>query len=150
MNSRFDFIRGFDDQQTSLHGTIPATSAIQNEEDRTKQPSIFQIIRELKHLFASDEDQFFGLYGAFGFDLIYQFEQLAKEKKRPDDQKDLVLYLPDELTIVDHHLSIAYTLSYDVQVNNESTNHLERTGQCIPYERGTISRETPYKKRLLR
>ncbi|WDF04765.1 MULTISPECIES: anthranilate synthase component I [Shouchella] len=146
LNSRFDFIRGFDDQQTSLHGTIPATSAIQNEEDRTKQPSIFQIIRELKQLFASDEDQFFGLYGAFGFDLIYQFEQLAKEKKRPDDQKDLVLYLPDELTIVDHHLSIAYTLSYDVQVNNESTNHLERTGQCIPYERGTISRETPYKK----
>src|SRR6185437_13868682 len=44
------------------------------EEPRSRQPSVFSVLRALIDLFASPEDEHFGLYGAFGYDLVYQFE----------------------------------------------------------------------------
>lgn len=104
------------------------------------------MIRAIKELFSSEEDQFLGLYGAFGFDLIYQFEQLAKAKERLEDQQDIVLYLPDEITVVDHHLAIAYTLSYEFETTQASTTSLERTGTETPYNMNVVGKESPYKK----
>ena len=50
----------------------------------------------LDELFASPDDEHLGLYGAFGYDLVFQFEPMSSARA-PDDQRDLVLYLPDEL-----------------------------------------------------
>ncbi|MFB4213207.1 anthranilate synthase component I [Shouchella sp. JSM 1781072] len=144
--SDIPYIQHFTNQERSIEGSIPLGESIQNEEDRTKQPSIFQVIRAIKELFSSEEDQFLGLYGAFGFDLIYQFEQLAKAKERPEDQQDIVLYIPDEITVVDHHLAIAYTLSYEFQTKQASTASLERTGAETPYNMNVVGKESPYKK----
>lgn len=83
------------------------------EEERSQQPSAFSVVRALLEAFKSDEDEHLGLYGTFGYDLIYQFEPVERLRPRPDDQRDMVLYLPDELTVVDNQRGQALRFSYD-------------------------------------
>ena len=45
---------------------------------------------------------YLGLYGAFGYDLIYQFERIEHYKSKRDQQRDMVVYLPDEIYVVNH------------------------------------------------
>src|SRR5690349_1847144 len=85
-----------------IDGNIGERSERFPEEQRSRQPSVFSVLRSLGELFASPDDEHLGLYGAFGYDLVFQFEPMALKLKRPDDQRDLVLYLPDEMLIVDH------------------------------------------------
>jgi anthranilate synthase len=82
------------------------------EEERSKQPSIFSLLRGLIELFGSDEDAHLGLYGAFGYDLALQFEPLRLRLERPENQRDLVLYLPDHLLLVDHRRELATRRRY--------------------------------------
>src|SRR5689334_18050068 len=103
------------------------------EEQRSRQPSIFSVLRALIDLFASPEDQHLGLYGAFGYDLVFQFEPMQLRLPRPDDQRDLVLYLPDEILVVDHMRQIAATHRYEFEVASVSTRGLPRTTAPAPY-----------------
>ncbi|MCY1708869.1 anthranilate synthase component I [Pannonibacter sp. SL95] len=103
------------------------------EEDRSRQPSTFSVVRALKELFACDDDQL-GLYGAFGYDLAFQFEPIELKLKRPDDQRDVVLFLPDEILIVDHHAKRAYVLEYDFEVDGQMTRGLPRDGEKQHYQ----------------
>lgn len=102
------------------------------EEERSRQPSTFSIVRALKELFACDDDQL-GLYGAFGYDIAFQFEPIDLKLKRPDDQRDVVLFLPDEILIVDHHGKRAYVLEYDFVVDGKTTKGLPRDGEKSQY-----------------
>ncbi|MGV2976337.1 anthranilate synthase component I [Roseibium alexandrii] len=102
------------------------------EEERSRQPSTFSIVRALKDLFACNDDQL-GLYGAFGYDVAFQFEPIDLKRDRPDGQRDVVLFLPDEILIVDHHGKRAYVLEYDFVVNGRSTKGLERSGEKRQY-----------------
>ncbi|EFO30507.1 anthranilate synthase [Roseibium sp. TrichSKD4] len=102
------------------------------EEERSRQPSSFSIIRALRDLFACADDQL-GLYGAFGYDIAFQFEPIDLKLKRPDDQRDIVLFLPDEILIVDHHGKRAYVLEYDFEIDGKSTDGLPRDAEKRPY-----------------
>jgi len=82
--------------------TIRTASERVPEEERSKQPSAFSILRAVIDVFKSTEDIHLGLYGAFGYDLAFQFEPMKLKRPRPTNQRDLVLYLPDELVVVDH------------------------------------------------
>src|SRR5687768_11326377 len=53
------------------------------EEERSKQPSVFSVLRALVDLFASPDDAHLGLYGAFAYDLAFQFEPLRLRLERP-------------------------------------------------------------------
>src|SRR5262249_44452029 len=100
-----------------LRGVVTKPTGRFAEEERSKQPSIFSVIRAVVDLFASDEDHYLGLYGAFAYDLALQFEPLRLHQQRDEDQRDLVLYLPDELVIVDHRLQRAVRHCYDFETN---------------------------------
>lgn len=102
------------------------------EEERSRQPSTFSIVRALKDLFACDDDQL-GLYGAFGYDVAFQFEPIELKLERPTDQRDVVLFLPDEILIVDHHGKRAHVLEYDFEVDGKSTKGLARDGEKSQY-----------------
>ncbi|WP_414752494.1 anthranilate synthase [Anabaena sp. CCY 9910] len=126
-------------QQISLNhdyitGEIRPTKQLFTEEQRSKQPSAFTVIREILQIFASDEDEHLGLYGAFGYDLVFQFEPIPQKIARPADQRDLVLYLPDELIVVDYYLQKAYRHQYEFATEHGNTEHLPRTGQSIDYQ----------------
>ena len=103
------------------------------EEDRSRQPSVFSVLRALVDLFSSPNDQHLGLYGAFGYDLVFQFEPMPLRLPRPEDQRDLVLYLPDEILVVDHMRQIAATHRYEFDARGVSTHNLPRPTALAPY-----------------
>jgi anthranilate synthase len=103
------------------------------EEERSRQPSTFTVVRAIIDLFAS-ADQHLGLYGAFGYDLAFQFEPIELRLPRPDDQRDLVLYLPDALVVVDHQGGVAERITYDFTVDGVSTSAHGRGGVRVPYD----------------
>lgn len=114
-------------------GFVKPTKRIFTEEERSKQPSAFTVVREILHTFSSQEDEHLGLYGAFGYDLVFQFEPISPCLERPTDQRDLVLYLPDELIVVDYYQQRAFCLKYDFETAYGSTKNLPRTGESIDY-----------------
>ena len=122
-----------DRQAYQISGTIQTASGRFPEEQRSKQPSIFSLLRALIDLFASPEDSNLGLYGAFGYDLAFQFESLRLRLERPEDQRDLVLYIPDQLVVIDHRREQAVRYRYDFEVDGRSTQNLPREGAVDSY-----------------
>ena len=102
------------------------------EEARTRQPSALSIVRALVKLFHSPDDARLGLYGAFGYDLALQVEPLRLRLPRDPHARDLVLYLPDELTVIDHRRERAVKVQYDFVADWVSTVGLPRDGQEQP------------------
>jgi anthranilate synthase len=115
-----------------LDMTIAAPTRAFAEEERSRQPSVFSVIRAINALFACD-DGHLGLYGAFGYDLAFQFEPIELTLERPDDQRDVVLYLPDEILLVDHYGRKAQVLSYEFEVDGRTTDALPRDGTRDDY-----------------
>jgi anthranilate synthase len=120
-----------------IHAQVRSAERRFAEEDRSKQRSVFSVIRALVDLFASSDDGHLGLYGAFGYDLAFQFEPIAYHLPRPDDKRDLVLFLPDELTIVDHTRGVAVRHEYEFTAGGRSTDGLPRTGTRAPFRTAT-------------
>lgn len=104
------------------------------EEERSSQPSVFSVVRWMVALFASDLDSELGLYGAFGYDLAFQFEAVPLRMSRPAEQRDLVLFVPDRLLVRDHERNEAYYLEYDFRSEGHTTEGLARDGAESPYE----------------
>jgi anthranilate synthase len=104
------------------------------EEERSRQPSVFSVVRALVALFRSDEDPHLGLAGAFGYDLAFQFEPMPLKLERPDDQRDLVLFLMDEFLVVDHYGRKATVYSYEFASGGASTKGLPRDGEKQPFK----------------
>ena len=117
---------------TSLSGEIQPIDKISDESERGKQPSVFMVLRALRDVFYSESDAHLGLYGAFGYDLVFQFDPMTLTKTRPTEQRDLVLYLPDQITVIDNRMEQAARLSYEFTVTDDSgktasTHNLPRT-----------------------
>ena len=127
-------------------GSIEQTTQFFAEEERSKQPSVFSVVREIAQTFYSNEDENLGLYGAFGYDLVFQFESITKHRDRAEDQRDLVLYLPDELFVVDYYLASAYRYQYEFETKHGSTRGIPRIGEFINYrgEQLTPERESDH------
>ena len=106
------------------------------EEQRSRQPSLFSVVRRLIDLFAAEEEPHLGLYGAFGYDLAFQFERIRQRLTRSPDQRDLVLYLPDEILAIDHQRHQAMVYRYDFVVDGYSTSDLARDGGDHPFRLG--------------
>lgn len=109
---------------------------VYNEEERSRAPSVFSVLRAITDLFHTEEDHHLGLYGAFGYDLAFQFEPIELKLERPADQRDLVLFLVDSLLVTDHYATRAYTISYDFAFETHSTEGLEGGSAAEPFQRG--------------
>ena len=126
----------------SIAGGVHAADTRFSEELRSRQPSIFTLLRAIITAFASDADAHLGLYGAFGYDLAFQFEPLDMRQDRPVTQRDLVLYLPDELVVVDRQRERAQRLRYEFEVGPGTTSGLPRHGARVPYRTAeTVARK---------
>lgn len=98
-----------------------------SEEERSRQPSSFSVVRSMVELFRGS-DEHLGLYGAFGYDLAFQFEPIELRLSRPQNQRDLVLYVPDEVIVVDHQSGIAERRRYEFSYGDDSTIEMSRGG----------------------
>lgn len=90
-----------------------------------------------------------GLYGAFGYDLTFSFEPIKLKQERDPNQRDLLLYLPDSVYVIDSDKRDAWHVQYDFSVQQKSTQGLPRAGledSFIPYDSSKvefIERDTP-------
>jgi hypothetical protein len=109
--------------------TINEPDRVFTEEERSKMPTVFTVLRAVTNLFHSEEDSNLGLYGAFGYDLAFQFDAIELKLSRPDDQRDMVLFLPDEILVVDHYAAKAWIDRYDFARENLSTEG-KAAGHC--------------------
>ncbi len=110
---------------------IPEPAGLVAEEDRSRRPTVFSALREIIAAFASD-DPHLGLYGAFGYDLAFQFEPVRLRTARPASQRDLVLHLPDELYVLDRKREFAAVYRYEFEVDGTSTAGLSRATPRAP------------------
>ncbi len=92
---------------------IPPAKGPFAEEQRSQQPSLFSPLRRFVEEFKGLADPFLGLYGAFGYDLIYQFEPIALHHARKDEARDLHLFLPDRMYILDRRKETAFRFDYE-------------------------------------
>mmetsp|Transcript_20939 Transcript_20939/g.45488 ORF Transcript_20939/g.45488 Transcript_20939/m.45488 type:complete len:966 (-) Transcript_20939:82-2979(-) len=125
------------------------------EEERSRQPSLFSVVRSLVDAFSyQGGDRQLGLYGAFGYDLTFQFEPINLAQERDPEQRDLLLYLPDSILVVDQDKQDAWRVEYDFCVQSKSTQGLPRLGVEEPFEpfdegaQGStfLDRDTPRKE----
>ncbi|RWC41934.1 MAG: anthranilate synthase [Mesorhizobium sp.] len=104
------------------------------EEERSRVPSVFTVLRTITTLFKTEEDANLGLYGAFGYDLAFQFDPVDYKLERQQSQRDLVLFLPDEILVVDHYSTKAWTDRYDYSGDEFSTEGLPRDEIVEPFK----------------
>ncbi|WP_029620960.1 anthranilate synthase [Pseudorhizobium marinum] len=119
--------------------TINEPSRVYTEEERSKMPTVFTVLRAVVDLFHSEADSAIGLFGAFGYDLAFQFDSIKLSMQRPEDQRDMVLFLPDEILVVDHHAAKAWIDRYDFAKDGVTTEGKDQEIAPEPFQRTTVT-----------
>ena len=128
-----DAIASVEASADAVTGTVRASEEWFPEELRSKQPTLFSVVRALIDLFRSPEDGHLGFYGAFGYELAFQFDPIRHSMPRDERERNLVLFLPDDILIVDHRREVATRCRYEFEVGGRRTDGLARTGNRTPY-----------------
>jgi anthranilate synthase len=115
----------------ALAGRLKPLPALFPEEERSKQPSVFSILRRLVEEFRHPKDSRLALVGAFGYDLLFQFDPIQLRLPR-GDQKDLHLFLCDDIHFMDRKREVIERYQYDFEFGALSTAGLERAAGDIP------------------
>ena len=113
-----------------LAGRLKQLPALFSEEERSKQPSAFGILRTLIEEFRGEENCHLGLVGAFGYDLLFQFEPIEKKLPR-HGHKDLHLFLCDDIWLMDRKKEQVERYQYDFANEDVTTAGLPRTGEKL-------------------
>ncbi|TIW54133.1 MAG: anthranilate synthase [Mesorhizobium sp.] len=120
--------------KTLIRVDVAKPGRVFTEEERSRVPSVFTVLRAITALFKTAEDANLGLYGAFGYDLAFQFDPVDYKLERKESQRDLVLFLPDEILVVDHYSTKAWTDRYDYSGEGFSTEGLARDAHVEPFK----------------
>ena len=108
-----DYTREISTTTRSLVIEVAESDGFFTEEQRSLQPSVFTPLRRLMADFEGFEDSFLGLFGAFGYDLIFQFDKIPLSQDRGAMTKDLHLFLPDRICIVDRRKEVARRYDFE-------------------------------------
>ncbi len=111
---------------TRLAGHIVRGAAPVDEDQRTRRASVVSLVRDIIAAFAAPDDAMLGLFGAFAYDLVFQFEDLVQKRARESDQRDIVLYVPDRILAYDRATGRGVILSYEFTFGGRSTKGLDR------------------------
>jgi anthranilate synthase len=114
----------------SLHGRLKPLPQLFPEEERSKQPSAFSILRSLIQEFSNPNDARLALVGAFGYDLLFQFDPIELKLPRRGT-KDLHLFLCDDIYYMDRKKEQIERFRYDFARDGVSTDGLPRSGAAI-------------------
>src|SRR6516165_5809367 len=99
-----------------LRGAAPV-----EEDQRTRRASVMSLVRDMVAAFGANDDPLLGLYGAFAYDLVFQIEDIVQKRAREQDQRDIVLYVPDRLLAYDRATARGVVISYDFAWKGKST-----------------------------
>ncbi len=115
----------------NLVGRLKPLPAFFSEEQRSKQPSVFSLLRALIHEFSNAKDTRLSLVGAFGYDLLFQFDPIDLRLPRTG-RKDLHLFLCDDIYYMDRKREVIERFQYDF-----SSGDLTTAG--LPHEAAEIA-----------
>ncbi len=114
----------------ALRGRLKPLPALFPEEERSKQPSAFSILRALTEEFRSEKDSRLALVGAFGYDLLFQFDPIDLKLPR-NGVKDLHLLLCDDIFYMDRKKEQIERYEYDFEYKDLATAGVERSGAPV-------------------
>jgi anthranilate synthase len=117
-----------------LRGVLKPLPRLFAEEQRSKQPSAFTILRALIEEFRGEENSRLGLVGAFGYDLLFQFEPIEKKHPR-EGAKDLHLFLCDDISFMDRKKEQIERYQYEFTLGEATTRGLKRDGEKVAASR---------------
>lgn len=120
----------FREENGFLYGHLKPMPSLFPEEERSKQPSVFSVLRALTQEFRTEVDDKLAFTGAFGYDLLFQFEPIPLRLPR-ESRKDLHLFLCDDIIYMDRKREHIHRYSYEFDLGALSTRGLERTGNRI-------------------
>ena len=135
-----EHLEKFEASKDQLSGTVKPMPDFFPEEERSRQPGFFTVVRSIFQLFES-EDPYLGLYGAFGYDLVFQFENIIPLHRRDPQQVDCHLYLPVELVVVDRQKEEAHKIQYHVETPEGMTESWWNTGEPFESIQGAEAKE---------
>lgn len=115
----------FTSEPTILRGLLRPLPALFSEEERSKQPSAFSILRGLMQEFTNPEVKDLMFIGAFGYDLLFQFDPIELKLPR-DGVKDMQLFLCDEIYLMDRKKEAIERVSFEFSQGELSTAGLKR------------------------
>ncbi|BEV46600.1 anthranilate synthase component I [Afipia carboxidovorans] len=104
-----------------IEGHIVRGAAPVDEEQRTRRASIMTLVREIIASMSHAGDPLLGLFGAFAYDLVFQIEDLKQKREREADQRDIVLYIPDELLAYDRATGRGVVIEYEFSYKGATT-----------------------------
>ena len=116
-----------------LAGHIIRGDAPVEEDQRTRRASVMSLVRDIVAAFSANDDGLLGLFGAFAYDLVFQIEDLVQKRPRENDQRDIVLYVPDRLLAYDRATGRGVVLTYDFAWKGQSTAGLPHETAESPY-----------------
>jgi anthranilate synthase len=121
----------FEFTEDTLRGELRPLSGVFAEEERSKQPSPFSILRAFVSEFQNAADSRLVLAGAFGYDLLLQFDPIRLRLPR-DDHKTVHLFFCDEIFFMDRKKEMIERFRYDFSADDLSTEGLPRTSPRVP------------------
>jgi anthranilate synthase len=115
----------------TLTGQLKPLPAFFSEEERSKQPSVFSILRALTEEFRTPEDDRLAFIGAFGYDLLFQFDPIELKLPR-GERKDLHLFLADDIFFMDRKKEVIERYQYEFEHDGLTTSGYKREAQLLP------------------
>ncbi|MFM2123972.1 MAG: hypothetical protein RL328_423 [Acidobacteriota bacterium] len=116
---------------STLRGHLKPLPALFSEEERSKQPSAFSVLRALIAEFTSPITDRLALIGAFGYDLLFQFDPIELKLPR-QGVKDLQLFLCDDIYFMDRKKETIERYQFDFTRGNDTTVGKARTAARVP------------------
>ncbi len=99
-------------ESAQLHAHIVPNHSFFTEEERSRQPSLFSVLRAIQNVLLLQDAPGLGWCGAFGFDLVWQFEPCALRLPRDKSHADCRLFFVTSVVMVDRSKKTAMRYSY--------------------------------------
>jgi anthranilate synthase len=120
----------FREENGTLHGILKPMPKLFPEEERSRQPSVFSILRALTRELRSEHDDKLAFAGAFGYDLLFQFEPIPLRLPR-EGKRDLQLFLCDDMIYMDRKREEIVRYTWEFDFGDITTRGIERAAEKI-------------------
>jgi anthranilate synthase len=120
----------FRNENGTLRGMLKPLPSLFSEEERSKQPSVFSILRALVAEFNHPLASRLALVGAFGYDLLFRFDPIEHKLPRTG-VKDLRLFFCDDIYFMDRKKEQIERFQFDFSRGGETTRGIKRTAERL-------------------
>jgi anthranilate synthase len=114
----------------TIQGRLKPLPELFPEEERSKQPSAFSLLRALLAEFHDPLASRLALVGAFGYDLLFRFDPIQIKHPR-SGVKDLHLFLCDDIYFMDRKKEQIERYRFDFTRGEETTRGLPHAAQRV-------------------